>query len=324
MKQAKDAASQSESNSTPSAPLDAPMVIENASAAEPTRERKPPRGSAVSGDSAASAKEVKALIQKVAREKQKFDQHDGSQVLRILSMGADLLKLRQLVKKDWTKQVAATGVNPRVATRYINIAKKWHPETGLNESDLLKRLPTDPMKLESLCRLSIPQIKEVAGKLDLKTCPRGKIVTEVKRTLGEIGPEKDDEMSVWTAVKRFMQGSMYVWGFIEQPKKHKELRKHLIKESEENHQRFLEMLEFIMAAIKKDVPESEIEAVGHVGQDESPSSEKPKRGGQTPASKRSAADTAAKPNDHRRVDESRSTSNGHRRGTNATPLVTSN
>ena len=60
-------------------------------------------------------------------------------------------------------------------SRYIKVASTLG-EGGHNVAGSLTRLPGDVLKLESLCRLKISQIKKIAQKMDLQTASRAEIL----------------------------------------------------------------------------------------------------------------------------------------------------
>ena len=80
---------------------------------------------------------------------------EGDVVASHIRLGHHLAELRALAERNWGKQLKAIGISPRVASRYLKIAEHWPNEIGLNESDLLPRLPLDLLKLEWLCRVPL-------------------------------------------------------------------------------------------------------------------------------------------------------------------------
>jgi len=90
---------------------------------------------------------ITKLLDKILKEQQKIDRHEGDVVASHIRLGHHLADLRALAKRTWAKQLKAIGLSPRVARRYLKIAQHWPNEIGLNESDLLPRLPPDLLEL---------------------------------------------------------------------------------------------------------------------------------------------------------------------------------
>jgi hypothetical protein len=136
---------------------------------------------------------VDDVMNKIKKEKQKLDKGEGNFLACFICLGLLLAQLRGLAKRTWNKLVVTLGFNARVALRYLNLAKSPLAGFGLNESDLLARLPSDLLKLEWICRLNAGQLNELLGRLDPKKESRPKVIAAVKEILGENdAPENPD------------------------------------------------------------------------------------------------------------------------------------
>ena len=91
---------------------------------------------------------INKVLDKILKEKQKIDRREGDIVTSLIRIGHHLAELRAVAKRTWAERLKALGINPRVASRYLKLAEHWPAEIGLNESDLLPRLPVDLLKLE--------------------------------------------------------------------------------------------------------------------------------------------------------------------------------
>jgi len=134
---------------------------------------------------------IGTLLEKISNEQKKIDSHEGNVVVSLFGIGRHLAKLRPLARKTWKLQLDAIGMSPRVANRYVKLGES---EIGLNESDLLKRLPSDLMKLEWLCRLSVVQLSGLLDSLDCKKATRSEVIAAVREVLGESKPVKTPDI----------------------------------------------------------------------------------------------------------------------------------
>jgi hypothetical protein len=146
---------------------------------------------------------IKTLVNEIVKEHQKIDRYEGDVVASHIRIGGRLTKLRLLAKKTWAKQLNALKISPRVANRYLTIARSWPNEIGLSESDLLPRLPADLLKLEWLCRVPQAQLGDLLDKLDCKKATRSQVIAAVREALGEDPPTRA-EPDVEEFVDRFI------------------------------------------------------------------------------------------------------------------------
>lgn len=146
---------------------------------------------------------IRKLVQAIVKEQQKIDRHEGDVVACHIRIGARLAALRSLAKRTWGRQLKALGISPRVASRYLKIARGWQDEIGLNESDLLTRLPTDLLKLEWLCRVPVSQLGGLLDTLNCKKATRSQVIAAVREVLGEEPPTATDDVEMF--VQRLIQ-----------------------------------------------------------------------------------------------------------------------
>lgn len=140
---------------------------------------------------------IKKVVQAIVKEQQKIDRHEGDVVACHIRIGVRLVALRSLAKKTWGKQLKALGISPRVASRYLKIVRNWPDEIGLTESDLLTRLPTDLLKLEWLCRVSVSQLEGLLNTLNCKKATRSQVIAAVREVLGEEPPRATDDVETF-------------------------------------------------------------------------------------------------------------------------------
>ena len=145
--------------------------------------------------------DIQQIVDAIRAEQQNIDRHEGGVVVCHIRLASRLAELRPLAKRTWGQQLKVLGMNPRVASRYLKIAKHWSPELGLHESDLPPRLPTDLLKLEWLCRVPLQQLREILNDLDCKRASRREVVAAVREALDE-EPPPEEEVEVF--VQRFL------------------------------------------------------------------------------------------------------------------------
>ena len=141
------------------------------------------------------------MLDKILKEKQKIDRHEGDIVASLIRIGHHLAELRAAAKRTWAERLKTLGINPRVAARHLKLAEYWPIEIGLNESDLLARLPVDLLKLEWLCRVPVERLGELLDQLDCKKATRSEVIATVRAMLGET-PPAPSEPSVTKFVER--------------------------------------------------------------------------------------------------------------------------
>ena len=146
---------------------------------------------------------IRKLLNEILKEQQKINRHEGDVVASHIRLGHHLADLRALAKRTWAKQLKAIGISPRMASRYLKIADNWPNEIGLNESDLLPRLPLDLLKLEWLCRVPLDRLKDLLTQFDCKRATRSQVIAAVREALGE-DPPVEAEPDVEEIIKRFL------------------------------------------------------------------------------------------------------------------------
>ena len=131
---------------------------------------------------------INKVLDKILKEKQKIDRREGDIVTSLIRIGHHLAELRAATKRTWAERLKSLGINPRVAARYLKLAEYWPIEIGLNESDLLTRLPVNLLKLKWLCRLPVERLGELLDQLDCKKATRSEVIAAVRAMLGETPP----------------------------------------------------------------------------------------------------------------------------------------
>jgi hypothetical protein len=170
---------------------------------------------------------LKTLVSEITKEQQKIDRHEGNVVACQLRIANCLAQLRVEAKKTWAKQLKAMGMSPRVASRFLTIARHWPAEIGLNESDLLPRLPTDLLKLEWLCRVPQDQLGDLLTNLDCKKATRSQVIAAVREALGEDPPpqaEPDAEKFVQRLIVKLMNSVERLGDKFHQPEQQDHVR----------------------------------------------------------------------------------------------------
>lgn len=134
---------------------------------------------------------VDRLLAQIQEREKKIREIEGQAVVLILEQARDLTRLRSKARKNWAKYLKNISFDPRVASRYLMIAKHWSNANQTPESDSLAKLPSDLLKLEWLCRLKKPVLKGLAAEMDLCQTDRGAVIRKVKDLLGEtVEPKK--------------------------------------------------------------------------------------------------------------------------------------
>jgi len=127
---------------------------------------------------------IQQLLAKIQETEQKIHKVEGQALELIIEQSRHLAKLRKKTRKNWLRDLKSINFSPRVASRYLTIAKHWGPNKT-PESDLLASLPFDLLKLEWLCRLKQADLKKLCDETDLRQTDRGTVINEVKLLLGE-------------------------------------------------------------------------------------------------------------------------------------------
>jgi hypothetical protein len=148
------------------------------------------------------------LLAKIRTAKAKLDAADGTLVANMVEVGQLLAELRSKAKRNWTRQVQGLGFNERIARRYVALAGSSLVKTGLNESGLLAQVPSDWMKLEKVCKLSVEQLRKVLKRRDLHKATRAEVKAAVKKELGEQeddDKEDNDDTDIKAKIDRFFK-----------------------------------------------------------------------------------------------------------------------
>jgi hypothetical protein len=146
------------------------------------------------------------VVARLESEKARLDRHEGDMVGAWFRLGRPLAELRRLAGRDWAKRLQGLGIHSRVASRYVRLAGSELARSGLLESDLLGRVPSDLTTLGWLCRLTAGQVRDLSSRIDLKAAGRGTVIAAVKAILhgGEVParPAPDVAAVVERAIRR--------------------------------------------------------------------------------------------------------------------------
>jgi hypothetical protein len=147
---------------------------------------------------------VEELVRAIRAEQEKLAEQQSASVAGVVAIGRHLIALRELVQKGWARHLKSIGMNPRVASRYMAIARGSVGQVGHPVSDLAARLPYDVIRLEWLTKLPPDALARLAGEMDLRAATRAEVIKRVKEELGMpvTAPAIDHEQRL---VKAFVQ-----------------------------------------------------------------------------------------------------------------------
>jgi len=146
--------------------------------------------------------DISVLIQKIKDAMSLAAVDEGKVVLHHIELARLYSELRGLVKRrKWEETLKGIGVSPRVANRYLAIAKGWWVAREL-APDLLSKLPCDVHKLEQLSKLTVEQLTAVTTSLDCKDCSRAQVTESVIRWIGDKPNLSTDEDEIAKALKK--------------------------------------------------------------------------------------------------------------------------
>jgi len=128
--------------------------------------------------------DINVLVREIEEAQKAMTRDEGNLVLHMIGLGELLLKLRRTAGGNWTVHAKKLGFHPRVANRYMQLARSWWGRNGLSESGLLEKMPPDLMKLEWLCRLDREQLVEAVENYRLREWSRTQVIDAVKFKLG--------------------------------------------------------------------------------------------------------------------------------------------
>jgi hypothetical protein len=133
---------------------------------------------------------VENLLESIQNLYQEVMDGEKANIDRVLNLSRILVELKNQAPRTWLKRVEQIGLNQRVARRYLTIGENWSIDRT-PESDLLKSMPYDLLKLEWLCRLPMDDLKQLARTMDFRVESRGRVIEAVKRLLGQPSTQKE-------------------------------------------------------------------------------------------------------------------------------------
>lgn len=122
---------------------------------------------------------------------------ESDDVARTIKKGGLLGKLKSTAKRDWGARLETLKIAPRVVGRLVRIGR-WGQQIGLNESELLDRLPRDQLKLEWLTKLDRDQLRELFTRIDCRQLDRPAVIKAVKQILGQQKPAAEGDHTLKT------------------------------------------------------------------------------------------------------------------------------
>jgi hypothetical protein len=161
------------------------------------------------------------LIGKIQAEQKKLNAGEGRALRSTLRIGEHLLALQTLVKRGWGKQVKQLGMDRRVATRHVTVArwflKEFGPQDGASageggdetpESHLLDKLPAELLRLEQLARLTRDQLVQLADEMDLRKATRAAVTKAVQKLVGPAKTRQPKRAPGLPAVQKSLKKSL--------------------------------------------------------------------------------------------------------------------
>jgi hypothetical protein len=126
----------------------------------------------------------------------------------------------------WGAKLRKQGFNPRVVSRLMKAATVLTVDESVMER-LLDRLPADPIKLESICALSLAQIEELVTDNDCRQLDRNEVADLVRDKQGKKAPEKR-ELSPSETIRQswaqFVEGLLNKIAAVESPDERDQVR----------------------------------------------------------------------------------------------------
>jgi hypothetical protein len=105
-------------------------------------------------------------------------------VRRNLELGLRFAQMKELTPGGWIRRLKRLDFSARVITRYIKAAKALVEPDG-TIPQLVRRLPADPHKLESLAALPRVELEALVGKHDCRQLDRGEVILLVREAQGK-------------------------------------------------------------------------------------------------------------------------------------------
>lgn len=102
-----------------------------------------------------------------------------------IELGALFVQLKSRAAGTWEAKLKRLGYSPRVARRLMKAATTLAAPDGTVSPQLLERLPGDPIKLETLCALPLPDVQRLINAHDCRQLDRAEVVALVRAQQGK-------------------------------------------------------------------------------------------------------------------------------------------
>ncbi len=174
------------------------------------------------------------ILERIKDLTQQARQSDAETARLNIQLGALFIQLKAKAPGTWLAKLKRMGYSPRVASRLMRAAKTLAAPDGTVSAKLLERLPGDPLKLETICALPLPDVERLITEHDCSLLDRQEVVALVRERQGKkpaadkkpLTPAEAIRQNWAQSVERLLQKL----GKIEA----KEEREALIKEVEES------------------------------------------------------------------------------------------
>ena len=114
------------------------------------------------------------ITNKIGAELAKHAEYEGKVVATIFSTASLLFQLHGLGLDVWKEQLKVLGLNSRLASDYLSLARSELAKGGLREADLI-RLPSDLRKLKSIGQLFPEDLEALFESLDPRTASHRRV-----------------------------------------------------------------------------------------------------------------------------------------------------
>ena len=122
------------------------------------------------------------ITNKIKAELAKHAQYEGKVVAAVFSTASLLLQLHGLGLDVWKEQLKVLGLNSRLASDYLYLARSELAKSDLREADLI-RLPSDLGKLKLIGELLPKDLGTLFEKLDPRTASHRQVDAAVQAIL---------------------------------------------------------------------------------------------------------------------------------------------
>jgi len=106
-------------------------------------------------------------------------------VKHAIELGYLFGRLKAQATGTWRRKLQQLRFHPRVVSRLMRAASTFATPEGTVPDALLERLPADPLKLEALCALALPEIERLIQERDCRMLDRSEVVALVRERQGK-------------------------------------------------------------------------------------------------------------------------------------------